>query len=86
MQCDAFAALSVAYLVYNPFAFLDWLERIAQKFPNYQIGFHSVELIRREVVLGVLPGYPAVTKRRISPLLSGIKTSLEESAKPENNR
>lgn len=78
LQCDAFGAINTAYLGYDPFAFLDWLHRVARKFPDHAKDFHPVESVRRGIVSGVLPGFPkAVSKKRVSPLLIEIKTALE---------
>jgi hypothetical protein len=82
LQCDAFAAISTAYLGYDPFAFRNWLERVAKKFPDHSKGLHPKESVRREIVVGVLqPGYSGVMARKTSAVFAELKAGLKKDRK-----
>ena len=55
LQCDAFSAISMAYLGYNPYAFTEFVKRVSLKFPVDPKAYHPTPKMRREVVLGVVP-------------------------------
>jgi hypothetical protein len=54
LQCDAFAALTLASLGYNPLEFTKGIERTRLDFPNHGIGNHASEAQRRAVIEGVV--------------------------------
>lgn len=78
LQCDAFAAISTAYLGYNPFAFLNWLERVANKFPEHSKGYHPKESVRRHVVSGILSRIFLRTFAKSSPMFLEMKVELKK--------
>lgn len=49
LQCDAFAAITLDFAGYDPVAFVDALERFAQKFKDHPMAWHPPESIRRKV-------------------------------------
>jgi Zn-dependent protease with chaperone function len=81
LECDAFAALTVSYLGYNPLAFIEAMERISRDFPNDSIGFHPPEAIRRRLVEQIMPQKYLQTKPQISPALQHLKSLLENTDK-----
>lgn len=53
LQCDAFAALTLAALKYEPLEFIRGFERIESNFPEHLSSAHPGDAIRRKVVEGV---------------------------------
>lgn len=71
IECDAFAALTLAYLGYNPLQFILGLEGIASNYPRAQVGFHPPPAETRVVVEAILPiPFLAVNTRRSEALVS----------------
>jgi hypothetical protein len=74
LQCDAFAALTLSYLKYNPLEFIKGLERTATTFPNIPMGNHPHHSIRRTVIEGITAEY--ITPRQ-SQAFKDLKKKLD---------
>lgn len=55
LQCDAFAALTLAALGHNPREFVKSIEQDNRDFPGYRTSAHPAEAERRKVVESVVP-------------------------------
>ncbi len=78
LQCDAFSAITLAHLGYDPTAFVEAMERTAKKYPSVSKMIHPSESIRRQVVIGVIPNsFIKPSKRTGSLLLQDIKSELK---------
>lgn len=78
LQCDAFAALTLSSLNYNPLAFIESMERIGRDFPNHRLGFHPPDAIRRKLVEQI--SSPERLRRRtvISVSLQELKNLINQ--------
>jgi hypothetical protein len=76
LQCDSFAALTLANLNYQPLAFIEAMERTTRDFPNHGTGFHPPDAIRRSVVSKVAPERSLVVNVRQSLNLQKLKRLL----------
>lgn len=79
LQCDSFAAVSLAYLDYNPLAFIEGMERIGRDFPIHNVGFHPPDAARRRLVEGVVPASRLQSKTKFSGNLKELKQSIRLS-------
>lgn len=77
LQCDSFAALSLARLDYNPLAFIEGMERIGHDFPNHAVGFHPPDAARRKLVEQIVPVKNLQTKTRLSNRLKELKRLIQ---------
>jgi hypothetical protein len=50
LQCDAFSAITLTHLHYDPMAFIESMERIDAKYPNLPRDNHPLTKLRRQVV------------------------------------
>lgn len=78
-ECDAFSAVTLAYLGYRPIAFLDKLEKWQRQFPNNirEGGIHPALDKRRGFIKAILPvQYLEINKPRVSPSLEAIHKIL----------
>jgi hypothetical protein len=73
LQCDAFAALTLSFLNYNPLAFVRGLERVEARYPDQAWGGHPNSSDRRRVVEGLTPTGARQAATRVSDPLSGLK-------------
>jgi predicted Zn-dependent protease len=55
LQCDAFAAITIASLGYDPLESVRGLERTARDFPGFSTAGHPPNNVRRQVTAGVVP-------------------------------
>ena len=78
LQCDVFAALTLAYLNYNYLAFIQGFERTAQNFPEHRVGFHPADSIRRKLVEEISPKYAPVTRSKVTAELKELKKLLKQ--------
>jgi predicted Zn-dependent protease len=64
LQCDAFSAVTLSSLGYDPLAFIRGVERTSQNYQDYSAKNHPTDAVRRRVVEGVshLPHNPRVTE------------------------
>ncbi len=77
LQCDAFSAISLTHLGYNPIAFIEGLERMHKKFPTDPKTYHPPDEMRRRVVSEVILNTSVTLKqRKVSPILKEIKEYL----------
>lgn len=79
LQCDAFAALTLASLGYNPREFADGLFRIRASYPTQSIGNHPSDQIRKSVIEGIVPSLALQTKPRMSASLKTLKALIKNS-------
>ena len=77
LQCDSFAALSLARLDYNPLAFIAGMERIGRDFPNHAVGFHPPDVARRKLVEQIVPVRYLQTKTKSSHKLKKLKRLIQ---------
>lgn len=81
LNCDAFASVTMAYLGYNPTAFIEGLERITKKFKSAPKSVYPSETIRRQVVENIIPSsFINKTKRKFSLNLKEIKEIIDSKA------
>lgn len=73
LKCDAFAAITLSHLKYNPTAFGEFLTRTTKKFPSQQHSYHPPEAIRNKVISGVLPALSENLKVTISAKLLALQ-------------
>jgi predicted Zn-dependent protease len=73
LQCDAFAALTLSALQYNPTDFIQGLERIDAAYPTIRKDNHPPTMIRRRVVESVAPAH---FPPRESPAFKELKARL----------
>lgn len=73
LNCDAFAAITMSYLGYNPSAFIEGLERVGKKFKPKAKEIYPSEVIRRQVVENVVPTLFIKNNKRFSPELIELK-------------
>jgi hypothetical protein len=76
LQCDAFASLTVAFLGYDPMAFIECLERIAKNFSTNAIDFHPAENVRRKNAAAIITASEIKLRKPKSTLLGKIKAEL----------
>ena len=77
LECDALAGLTLAYLGYNPMAFIEAMERVGQDFPNHSAGFHPPTEIRRRLVEQIIPKKYLQFKSKTSTSLRELKNLLK---------
>jgi hypothetical protein len=76
LDCDAFAALTLAVLKRNPLAFIEGLERTGRDYPAYTGNNHPLDTSRRNVVSGVIPADALSPFPQQSEALKHLKTLL----------
>lgn len=76
LQCDAFAALTLTVLKYNPLEFARGLERVEAKYPNNLWAGHPDAALRRTVIEGVTPSVGQQTLPHASPALMELKALI----------
>lgn len=86
LQCDAFAALSLAYLGYNSLSFIEGMERIGRDFPKHNVGFHPPDSTRRNLVTEIVPVKHLQTKTKFSDKLKKLKQSIQLPDGAEDKR
>lgn len=79
LQSDSFAALSLAYLKYNPSAFIAGIEKIGIDFPTHGYGFHPPDATRRKLIEQVLQPKYFQVKPKTSLNLKNLKDLLKEN-------
>ncbi len=78
LQCDAFAVITLAHLKFNPFSFIEDLEKMMKRYPEDPKGFHPKIGIRKRVVKGILPiTLKSSRKPKIFDLFEEIKQKLQ---------
>jgi hypothetical protein len=77
LDCDAFAALTLAALKRDPLAFVEGLERTSRDYPDYANKIHPPEALRRAVVSGILPASALKSHSQQTPALRDLKASLQ---------
>jgi Peptidase family M48 len=78
LESDAFSAITVAHLGFDPTAFIAGFERVEGKYAAKGKPYHPSIAVRRQVVESVVPKeYIVPSKRKISPLLQEIKELLK---------
>jgi len=80
LQCDAFAAITLAFAGYDPVVFIDALERFAAKYKEHPMAYHPPVGMRRQVALGVVSGGGGFTRHKAhtSALLKEIRSDIVE--------
>jgi len=78
LQCDAFAALTLAYLNRQPLAFIEAMERIGRDFPNHGVGFYPPDAVRRQIVSHVALEKALSVKPEQSSNLQALKSSCKK--------
>lgn len=74
LQCDAFSSITLAYLGYDPIAFVDGIDRMIKKFNVQPNSIHPSERLRRQVIENVIPhSFLKKDTRRVSITLKEIK-------------
>jgi hypothetical protein len=81
IECDAFAALTLAYLGYDPLQFISGLEVIASNYPHAQVGFHPSPAETSVVVEAILPAALLAVNTRRSQALIGLQELLSDAPK-----
>jgi hypothetical protein len=76
LQCDAFAALTLASLGYNPREFVKAIEQDSRDFPDYRTRAHPAEAERRKVVEDVVPAAALKVPPRQSKAFYHLKQML----------
>lgn len=79
LQCDAFAALTLAYLNYTPLAFIEGFERIGRDFPSHRVGFHPLDVVRRKLVEQIIPKIISTANAKPSLALKELKRILSSN-------
>jgi hypothetical protein len=82
-QCDAFAAITLSHLKYNPIAMANFLERTAKKFPHHSSDSHPSDSIRRNIISKVIPSSFLVKESKIS--LQLVSLQKQSMAVAKNN-
>lgn len=77
LQCDAFAALTLAHLNYQTIAFIAGMERIGRDFPSHAIGFHPPDSTRRKIVEAIVPVKHLQIKANSSDKLKELKRLIQ---------
>ena len=86
LQCDAFAAITLAHLGYHPTAFAEAAERISGKFPVDPKAYHPSATMRKRVAREVLPKTLNQTgKQKFSPLFKKIRQAVSRSSIHSND-
>jgi hypothetical protein len=76
LQCDAFAALTLASLGHNPREFVKAIEQDSRDFPDYRTSAHPAEAERRKVVEDVVPATALKVLPRQSKAFHHLKQIL----------
>lgn len=90
LQCDAFAAATLAHLGYNPLFFIEGMEDIGRDFPAYRVGFDPFNAVRRRTVEQVVPLKYLQSTPKTSNELKELKRLIEtpgaedDAVRPEN--
>jgi hypothetical protein len=74
LECDAFSSLTLAYLGYDPTAFINGIERMTGKYKAKLNSLHPATNLRRQVVENVIPSILIKeNNRKVSLYLREIK-------------
>jgi hypothetical protein len=76
LQCDAFAARTLAALKRNPLEFIAGLERTTRDYPGYGVGNHPTDSVRRKIITGIVPAAALQVAPEKSPALQNLKQML----------
>jgi hypothetical protein len=78
LECDAFSALTLTHLGYDPTAFLDRLDNITKRFKVQVNSVHPPSNIRRQVIESIIPpSFIKKDKRKVSQNLLEIKEIIK---------
>ena len=78
LQCDAFSAITMAYLGYQPSAFTLAAQRMSEKFPVDPESYHPSTSMRVKVTRGVFSNLPESPKKQvISKELKAVRKMLK---------
>lgn len=79
LHCDAFAALSLASMNYQPVSFIEFIERIDAEITKEKINFHPTPQVRKAVVQRILPKKISNIKTRVSKDLINLQSLMKNS-------
>jgi len=83
LQCDAFAALTLRSLGYNPLEFIEDIDRTNREFPRQKSEHHPPDAQRRAVVAGLFPTGTRAVQPRQSEAFRHLKALV---AKHQSNK
>lgn len=83
LQCDAFAAATLAHLGYNPLSFIEGMEGIARDFPAHRVGFHPLDAVRRRTVEQVVQRRYLQSTPKTSDELKELKRLIQTPLTPD---
>ncbi len=73
VECDAFAAITLSHLKYNPIAMANFLERNTKKFPNHSSDSHPSDSVRRNIISKIIPNSFLDKELRVSVQLTALR-------------
>ena len=79
IQCDAFAALTLAAMRRNPLAFISGYERMDRAYPLFIAEQHPPDKARRQVVSSILPKHSLSVAAQESEALRVLKGTIYKS-------
>jgi hypothetical protein len=85
LQCDAFAALTLDSLGYNPLELIKDIEETTREYPDYKSDYHPPDTQRRSVVEGILSPKALATEPRQSEAFVRLKQLLAD-LKPQDRK
>lgn len=83
LQCDAFAAATLAHLGYNPLSFIEGMEAVGRDFPAHGMGFHPPDATRRRTVEQVVSLKYLQLTPRTSDKLKELKRLIQTLQNPD---